>query len=202
MLAAVATAEAALKSELPQASLLRTGARFLRRSRTQQAEREVDLIGGGSLAGIPTDDVAALRSVRPLALRPSSPSPAVALCCRGSPCDSRQDPSHHPRLRRQPIGEAVDYAIQYLPRGLTQAKRWQPEAGLAHILPGLAAALATSLVGYGALNLTPLPGNRPDCLFAFAGLAAAWVSVALFLRCFAEHRACAMAKQCGCRNAC
>lgn len=181
VLAAVATAEAALKSELPQASLLRTGAAFYGEAARSRAEREVDLIGGGSLAGILLMMWLLFRSVRPLAL--SLVTVACGIACAVAAVLAIHDRIHLITLvfGASLIGEAVDYAIQYFAARLDAGKRWQPEAGLAHILPGLATALATSLVGYGALTLTPFPAIGQIALFAFAGLAAAWVSVALFL---------------------
>jgi predicted exporter len=79
------------------------------------------------------------------------------------------------------IGEAIDYAIQYFAAHLGAGKDWEPLAGLKRIAPGLTVALATSLLGYGALMLTPFPALAQIALFALVGLSSAWLSVFLLL---------------------
>ena len=178
---AVTAAEAVLKSETAQASLLRTGALFYGEAARSSAEHEVDLIGGGSLIGIVLMMWLLFRSARPLAL--SLVTVACGIICAVAAVLATHDRIHLITLvfGASLIGEAVDYAIQYFAARLDAGARWQPEAGLLRVLPGLAAALATSLIGYGALTLTPFPAISQIALFAFAGLAAAWLSVVLFL---------------------
>lgn len=181
VVSAVAAAEAALASTAPDHTLLRTGTVFYGEAARSSAEREVDLIGGGSLIGIVLMMWLLFRSVGPLAL--SLLTVSCGIVCAIAAVLATQERIHLITLvfGASLIGEAVDYAIQYFAARLDAGERWQPEAGRARILPGLAVALATSLIGYGALTLTPFPAIRQIALFAFAGLGAAWVSVVLFL---------------------
>lgn len=181
VVSAVAKAEAALATDARDLTVLRTGAIFYGEAARSSAEREVDLIGGGSLVGIVLMMWLLFRSVGPLVL--SLLTVACGIACAVAAVLATQDRIHLITLvfGASLIGEAVDYAIQYFAARLDAGKAWQPEAGLRRLLPGLAVALATSLIGYGALTLTPFPAIRQIALFAFAGLTAAWLSVVLFL---------------------
>lgn len=178
---AVNVAETAMKSENPKASLLRAGALFYGEAARSSAEREVDLIGGGSLIGVLLLMWLLFRSARPLIL--SLGTVACGIACAIAAVLVTDNKIHLITLvfGASLIGEAVDYAIQYFAARLDAGVRWQAEAGLARVLPGLATALATSLIGYGTLTLTPFPAISQIALFAFVGLAAAWLSVVLFL---------------------
>ncbi|EXI65571.1 MAG: hopanoid biosynthesis associated RND transporter like protein HpnN [Candidatus Accumulibacter adjunctus] len=181
VIAAVANAEATLRDETPSASLLRTGAVFYGDAARAGAEREVDMIGGGSLIGILVMMWLLFRSLQPLAL--SLITVACGIACATAAVLVTHDRIHLITLvfGASLIGEAVDYAIQFFAARLDAGASWQAERSLARILPALAVALATSLIGYGALTLTPFPAISQIGLFAFAGLAAAWLSVVLLL---------------------
>lgn len=190
VVSAVGQAEATLLADLPQTRILRTGAIFYGEAARNSAEREVDLIGGGSLVGIVLMMWLLFRSVGPLAL--SLFTVACGIACAVAAVLLVQDRIHLITLvfGASLIGEAVDYAIQYFAARLDAGERWQPEAGRARVLPGLSVALATSLIGYGALTLTPFPAISQIALFAFAGLGTAWISVVLFLPLLTRRPAC------------
>lgn len=181
VIAAVASAESALREEAVPASLLRTGAVFYGDAARASAEREVDLIGGGSLIGILVLMWLLFRSVRPLAL--SLVTVACGIVFATAAVLVTHDRIHLITLvfGASLIGEAVDYAIQFFAARLDAGIRWQADKGIARLLPGLSTALATSLIGYGALTLTPFPAISQIALFAFTGLATAWLSVILLL---------------------
>ncbi|MBK9446122.1 MAG: MMPL family transporter [Betaproteobacteria bacterium] len=181
VIAAVASAESALREEAVSASLLRTGAVFYGDAARTSAEHEVDLIGGGSLIGILVLMWLLFRSVRPLAL--SLVTVACGIVCATAAVLATHDRIHLITLvfGASLIGEAVDYAIQFFAARLDAGPRWQADQGIARLLPGLSTALATSLIGYGALTLTPFPAISQIALFAFTGLATAWLSVILLL---------------------
>lgn len=181
VIAAVANAEAALRAETATASLLRTGAVFYGDAARRSAQREVDMIGGGSLVGALVMMWLLFRSLQPLAL--SLVTVACGIVCATAAVLATHDRIHLITLvfGASLIGEAVDYAIQFFAARLDAGTSWQAERGLTRLLPGLAVALATSLIGYGALTLTPFPAISQIGLFAFAGLAAAWLSVVLLL---------------------
>lgn len=181
VMTAVAAAEAALHSDVASASLLRTGAVFYGDAARTGAAREVDLIGGGSLVGILVMMWLLFRSLRPLAL--SLLTVACGLVCATATVLAMHDRIHLITVvfGASLIGEAVDYAIQFFATRLDAGAHWQAERGLERLLPGLAIALTTSLIGYGALMLTPFPAISQIALFAFTGLASAWLSVVLLL---------------------
>lgn len=181
IVAAVGAAERMLHTEFRDAQLLRTGTIFYGEAARSSAEREVDLIGGGSLVGIVLMMWLLFRSVGPLAL--SLTTVACGIVCATAAVLLADGRIHLITLvfGASLIGEAVDYAIQYFAARLDAGERWRADESRTRLLPGLAVALATSLIGYGALTLAPFPAIRQIALFAFAGLAAAWISVVLFL---------------------
>lgn len=188
VVAAVGAAERMLHTEFRDAQLLRTGAIFYGEAARSSAEREVDLIGGGSLVGIVLMMWLLFRSVGPLAL--SLVTVGVGIVCAIAAVLLADGRIHLITLvfGASLIGEAVDYAIQYFAARLDAGEGWRADQGRARLLPGLAVALATSLIGYGALTLAPFPAIRQIALFAFAGLAAAWISVVLFLPLLAKRQ--------------
>jgi predicted exporter len=178
---AVARAESALQKSHPSAEMLRTGTVFYASAARQSAEREVELIGAGSLLGMLFMLYLVFRSLRPLALGLLSvgfgivTGIAVTVAVYGE--------MHLITLvfGASLIGEAIDYAVQYFAAHLGAGSNWEPMTGLRSIAPGLIVALATSLLGYGVLLLAPFPALSQIALFAFAGLSAAWISVFLLL---------------------
>ncbi|HZX30869.1 MAG TPA: MMPL family transporter [Rhodocyclaceae bacterium] len=181
VVAAVDAAETRIKAQAPQAAILRTGGLFYGHAARTSAQREVDLIGGGSLIGILILLWSLFRSLRPLAL--GMGTVAIGIACGMASVLALDGKIHLITLvfGASLIGEAVDYAIQYFAAHLDSGDQWNPEAGLRRVLPGLAVAVATSLIGYGALSLTPFPAVSQIALFAFVGLSTAWVSVVLLL---------------------
>jgi predicted exporter len=184
---AVEQAESALRQSAPEAEVLRTGTVFYANSARQSAEREVDLIGAGSLLGMLLLLYLLFRSLRPLALGLLSvgfgigTAVAVTVAVHGE--------LHLITLvfGASLIGEAIDYAAQYFAAHLGAGKNWDPMVGLRRIAPGLTVALATSLLGYGVLLLAPFPALSQIALFAFVGLSAAWLSVFLLLPALLVH---------------
>ncbi len=181
VISAVSAAEAQLKAAAPEASVLRTGAVFYAQGARSSAEREVDLIGGGSLLGILLLLWLMFRSFRPLLY--GLLTVAVGVICAAAAVLAGYGKIHLITLvfGASLIGEAIDYAIQYFAAQLDAGKEWDAQAGLKKVLPGLATVLATSLIGYVALALTPFPAIGQLALFAFVGLGAAWISVIMFL---------------------
>jgi predicted exporter len=178
---AVARAENLLRQSDPNVKLLRTGTVFYANEARQSAEREVDMIGAGSLLGMLLLLYLVFRSLRPLAL-------GLLTVCFGVATAVAVTVAVYGEMHLitlvfgvSLIGEAIDYAIQYFAAHLGAGKSWEPMAGLRRIAPGLIVALVTSLLGYGVLLLAPFPALSQIALFAFAGLSAAWLSVFLLL---------------------
>jgi predicted exporter len=187
VIAAVARAEADIKARAPETTVARTGAIFYGEAARSSAQAEVDLIGGGSLVGILVLMWILFRSIRPLALGMATVT--IGIACGAAAVFAVDGKIHLITLvfGASLIGEAIDYAIQYFAAHLDAGPNWDPQAGLRRTLPGLAMALATSLIGYGALSLTPFPAIGQIALFAFVGLAAAWLSVVLVLPSFVRR---------------
>ncbi|NLR76097.1 MMPL family transporter [Leeia aquatica] len=174
-------AEREVKAQHPGVQLLRTGALFYASSAREQASHEVDLIGGGSLLGVLLLLWLLFRSIKPLLLGMLTVGIGMVFSCAAVLLVYGKIHLITLVFGVSLIGEAIDYAIQYFAAHLEAGSRWEARQGMRRVLPGLLVALCTSLLGYGALTLTPFPAISQIALFAFAGLVAAWLSVALLL---------------------
>ena len=177
-IAAVAQAQDKLGAGV---ELARTGAVFFAADARGAAQREVDLIGLGSVAGIVLLLLAVFRSLRPMLL-------GLLTVCIGLAAAVSTTLLVHGELHlltlvfgASLIGEAIDYSIQYFGAYAGAGPNWDPQHGMRLVRPGLTLALLTSLLGYGALLLLPFPAVKQIALFALAGLAAAYLSVVLLL---------------------
>lgn len=178
---AVAKAEANLTAAYPDSELLRTGTAFYASAARETAEREVDIIGAGSLIGMLLLMYAVFRSLRPLALGLVSVAFGIGAGVLATVLVYGEIHLITLVFGASLIGEAIDYAIQYFAAHLGAGVEWEPMAGLRRIARGLTVALGTSLLGYGALMLAPFPALSQIALFAMVGLTAAWLSVFLLL---------------------
>jgi len=178
---AVGAAESELQHDWPEAKLLRTGGVFYGAAARASAEREVDIIGIGSLSGILFLLWLLFRSLRPMAL--GMLTVAIGIAFATAAVLAVYGRLHLITLvfGASLIGEAVDYAIQVFAAQLEAGRNWQPQPAIRRLLRPLAVALATSLIGYGALALMPFPAIGQIALFAFTGLATSWISVVLLL---------------------
>ena len=179
--AAVERAEAAVLAAWPQARLLRTGTVFYAEAARRSAEREFDLIAGGSLAGMLLLLYLVFRSPRPLALGLLSVGFGIAMAVTATVAVFGELHLITLVFGASLIGEAIDYAIQYFAAWLGAGRQWEPMAGLRRIAPGLRLALATSVLSYAALMLAPFPALSQIALFALVGLSSACLTVFLLL---------------------
>ena len=178
---AVAAAEKAARELHPGTRVLRTGALFFAESARSSAERDVELIGAGSLIGIVLLMLAVFRSLRPIAL-------GLVTVLAGLAAAASATLLVHGELHlltlvfgASLIGEAIDYSIQYFGVYAAAGSHWDPRRGMLAVRPGLTLALATSVLGYAALLFIPFPAVRQIALFALVGLLAAYLSVVLLL---------------------
>ncbi|NMG03841.1 MMPL family transporter [Azoarcus taiwanensis] len=174
-------AEDTVSSGWPEARILRAGAVFHAMNARANAEREIRLIGGGSLFAIVILLILVYRSPGPLAL--GLLSVGIGVSAGALATVSLFGSIHLMTLvfGASLIGEAIDYSIQYFSARLGAAADWDPGAGLKAITPALSIALATSVVGYSALALTAFPAMQQIAVFAISGLAAAWLTVVIVL---------------------
>ena len=183
----VVSAENALHQAYPGVEVLHTGTVFYAEAARTTAEREVDFIGAGSLIGMLILLYLVFRSLRPLALGLLSVGFGIAAAVVVTVWVYGELHLIALVFGASLIGEAIDYAIQYFAAHLGAGAQWEPLAGLRRIAPGLTIALATSLLGYGALMLAPFPALSQIALFALVGLGAAWLTVFLLLPSLLKH---------------
>ncbi len=167
---AVTRAEDSLKTKHAGIDILRMGTVFYASAARQSAEREFDLIGAGSLLGLLGLLYLVFRSLRPLALGLLSVGFGIGAAVALSIATFGELHLITLVFGASLIGEAIDYATQYFAAHLGAGKDWDAIAGLRRIAPGLAIALATSLLGYGALlpALLVRPGTRdPETAVAY-----------------------------------
>lgn len=174
---ATRVAESQLHQDFSGAELLRAGMVFHADAARQTAEHDVDLIGFGSLAGIVLLLYVVFRSVQPLLLGLLSIGVGIAAGMAATLAVYGELHILTLVFGASLIGEAIDYAIQYFAAHLEAGKHWHPVVGLKRVRPALNAALATSLLGYGALSFMHFPAISQIAVFAFAGLLAAWGTV-------------------------
>ena len=73
------------------------------------------------------------------------------------------------------VGVSLDYAIHFLSDQLRDPKGWQPRDARDHIRTAVSMGLATTLIGYLAFAAAPMPVLRQMAVFSAVGLcASAW----------------------------
>ncbi|MBI3446427.1 MAG: MMPL family transporter [Magnetospirillum sp.] len=159
-------------------NVLRLGAVFFAQAGAEQAMAESARIGLVSLAGTVLLVVLTFRSLRPLLL--SLAAIGAGLAAALSACLFLFGSLHvaAQMFGAALIGIAVDYALLYF--GQIFTPRTDPAARLAHVLPGIALGAATTIIGYGALALSPFPGLHQVAVFSAIGLVGSFLSVILW----------------------
>lgn len=166
-------------ARLPEGTrVLRLGAVFFAQAGAEQAMGESARIGLVSLAGTVLLVVLVFRSARPLLLSLAAIGAGLAVAL--SACLYLFGSLHvaAQMFGAALIGIAVDYALLYF--GQIFTPRTDPAARLAHVLPGIALGAATTIIGYGALALSPFPGLHQVAVFSAIGLAGSFLSVVLW----------------------
>lgn len=171
-------ARTAARSATPQAEVLAAGVVLYAAAAGAQAQWEVSVIGIGSILGITLLIWLTFHSIKPIAWILLS----VAVGCLGalSLCWLLFERIHLLTLvfGASLIGGAQDYGSYFLCNRLATAGQ-NVDSGrlLRRLLPALALALTTTVVGYLALALTPFPGLRQVAVFSSLGLIFAWLTV-------------------------
>lgn len=162
----------------PGLRVLRLGALFYAHAGADQAMEESSRIGIISLIGTVLLVVVVFRSVGPLLL--SVTAIAAGLVVALSVCLALFGSVHVAAqlFGASLIGIAVDYALLYF--GRVFAPRADPARRLAHILPGMVLGMATTVIGYASLALSPFPGLKQVALFSAVGLVGSFLTVVLW----------------------
>jgi predicted exporter len=175
---AVNQAEAILKREHPNAQLQRLGGVFYAEASQTGARVDTDRIGLGSVVGVVLLMLVIFRSLSMLAAGFLSIATGVVIGTTAVLGVFGEIHLVTIVFGVSLIGEAADYSIQ-----LISAKLSDQEDGrtnwLQRVTPGLTMALGTSLLGYAAMTLVPLPSIRQIAVFALAGLSGAFLTVLL-----------------------
>ncbi|QGZ65694.1 MMPL family transporter [Paraburkholderia acidisoli] len=177
VLRALAHGEAALHAAWPDVSVARTGAVFYAEAARRASERDVHRIGVVSAVGISLLMLWIFRSPRLIVF--GLLSTALGILCALAATLLVFGKLHLLTLvfGASLIGEAVDYSIQYFVVYLGARERWAPWRGAREVLPALAVALGTSLLGYAILTFAPFPALKQIACFAIVGIFTAFASV-------------------------
>lgn len=168
--------KAARKSEFLSAGVVNFATAVQR-----QAQREVSLIGSGSLIGIALLILAAFASLRPLLIAVLP----IAIGCLAAiaACHWLFGGIHILTLvfGASLVGVSVDYGLHFLCHLRREDDAAQKLSRLRALLPGLALAMATSVLAYLALAIPAFPGLRQMAVFSGVGLVFAWLTTVLWL---------------------
>ena len=171
-------ARQAARAATPQAEVVAAGVILYAAAAGAQAQREVSIIGAGSLLGIAALIWLTFHSLKPIAWIMLS----IGVGCLGalSLCWLLFERIHLLTLvfGASLIGGAQDYGSYFLCNRLAvEGQSLNPQQLLRRLLPALVLALVTTVVGYLALALTPFPGLRQMAVFSALGLIFAWLTV-------------------------
>ncbi|WP_296661775.1 MMPL family transporter [Paraburkholderia sp.] len=178
---AAADAEQAIAADFPGVQVDRAGAVFYADAARAGAQRDVDVIGAVSVAGIALLLMSVFRSARLLVLAFVSTGFGIVCALVATMLIFGQLHLLTLVFGVSLIGEAVDYSIQYFVAYLSGGTRWDARRGAAAVRPALLVALATSVLGYGFLMWVPFPALRQIACFAMTGIVTAFAAVTGFL---------------------
>src|SRR5690606_6417731 len=142
-----------------------------------QAQKEISLIGMGSLIGILIIFVLSFRSVRPI-LYASIPI-LVGIVTGTVVCLTVFETIHIMTLvfGASLIGIAIDYSLHFFAERYYRQPTPPPYQTLVNIMPGITLGLTSSVIGYTAFFMTSFPGLRQMGLFSATGLISAFCCV-------------------------
>ncbi|MEW6562774.1 MAG: MMPL family transporter [Pseudomonadota bacterium] len=173
---ALAQALTAAVRTAPGSRLLATGVPLYAEVAAAQSNREMTLIGYGSLAAVLLLVWLTFRSLRPIVLVGLSLVIGCAVALSATAWLFGKVHLLTLVFGASLVGVAEDYGFHYFAarQGQPASARWRT---LRSLLPGLLLALATSAVAYLALGLAPFPGLRQMAVFSAVGLSAAFLTV-------------------------
>jgi predicted exporter len=172
---AIAAARLAATAAAPGVRVLAAGVPLHAEAAAVQASREISTIGWGSLAAVVLLVWLAFRRLLPIVLIALSLVIGLAVALSVTWWIFGQVHLITLVFGATLVGVAEDYGIHYFSsrRG---APGVAPRSAMQHLLPGLALALATSVLAYAALGIAPFPGLRQMGVFSVVGLTAAFLT--------------------------
>ena len=162
-------------AEAGPVTLLRAGVPLHAEAGAAQGNREMNTIGWGSLAAVIALVWWAFRALRPVALIAVSLLVGCAAALSVTVWVFGQVHLLTLVFGASLVGVAEDFGIHYFTSRLASPNtaRWPL---MKHLLPGLALALLTSVLGYLVLAVVPFPGLRQMAVFSSVGLVAAFLT--------------------------
>ncbi|WPB57080.1 MMPL family transporter [Xylophilus sp. GOD-11R] len=174
---ALAAAQAAAVAAVPSARVLAAGVPLHAEAAAVGASREVNTIGWGSLAAVMLLVWLAFGSLRPMLLVALSLLVGTAAALSVTALVFQQVHLLTLVFGASLIGVAEDYGIHYFASRQAEPSA-RPMGLMRRLLPGLALAVATSVVAYLVLGIAPFPGLRQMAVFSATGLVAAFLTAA------------------------
>lgn len=166
-----------LRDKHPAADIISVGMIHNAEAGTKQAQREISVIGTGSLIGILMIFAYSFRSIRPIlyALIPI----AVGIITATVVCLTIFRTMHIMTLvfGASLIGISIDYSLHFFAERFYQTPLPTPRQAITNILPGITLGLISSIIGYLAFFATSFPGLQQMALFSSTGLIAAYCCV-------------------------
>jgi predicted exporter len=175
----IAGALDAARAAVPQAQVLAAGVPLHAHAAATQAQREMHLIGLGSLAGVFALSWLAFARIRPRLLVLLSIGSGLLVAVAATLAVFGELHLITLVFGASLVGVAENYASSHYCSRIGQP----PSARFALMreqLPTMALALSTTLAGYALLATTPFPGLQQVAVFSAAGLTAAFVSTWLW----------------------
>jgi predicted exporter len=166
---ALAAGQAAATAAVPGVKVYAGGVPLHAEYAAARAHLEIDVIGGGSIAGVLLLVFLAFRSLWPRLLMAVSLLVGTAMALSVTAWVFGQVHLLTTVFGASLVGCAEDYGLYYF-ASRQGAPGVPPLRMMSTLLPGLALALLTSVLGYVALGLPPFPGLRQMALFAVVGI--------------------------------
>ena len=173
-------AQAEAEAAHPGLQVLRLGAVFFARAGAAQALQESTLISIASLVGTVVLVLAAFRSAQALWLTLLAMGVGILVALSASLALFGAPHVMAVLFGVSLIGVVVDYSLQYCTEIFVRPAA-PPWARLRQVMAGISIGTATTMIGYLTLLLAPFPGLRQIAVFSAVGLAAAWLTVVLWL---------------------
>ena len=176
VISAINQAEASIQKKHPHTRFQRLGGIFYAEAAQTGARHDMDYISIGSAIGVILIMLLIFRSVSMIAVGVISIVSGVIAGTAAVLLTFGQIHLITIVFGVSLIGEAADYTIQLLSAKLADTESNQ-KSYLQRMVPGLCMALGTSLLGYAAMTLVPLPSIKQIAVFALTGLSAAFITV-------------------------
>ena len=172
---ALARAQAAARAAVPGVRVIAGGVPLHAEYAAARAHLETNTIGWGSVSGVLVLVFLAFRSLWPRVLMAVSLLVGMAMALSVTSWVFGQVHLLTAVFGASLVGCAEDYGLYYF-ANRQGAPDVPPLRMMSTLLPSLALALLTSLLGYVALGLPPFPGLRQMALFSVVGIAGAFLT--------------------------